>query len=134
MMRLANGGGLALAAIVLAIAACDRSDRTVPADAATAESELQELAGLIKLAAHEKKPPPRSVKDFDELSAANPPGVQAVDQGRIVYAFGKGYDAKSTAILAYEKDAATQGGFVLLQDGTVKRLTAVEFQSAPKAK
>jgi hypothetical protein len=39
----------------------------------------------------------------------------------------------SSAVLAYEKKAATEGGWVLMQDGKVKRMTASEFQAAPKA-
>jgi hypothetical protein len=37
-------------------------------------------------------------------------------------------------VVAYEKKVPTEGGHVLLQDGTVKQMTAAEFQSAPKAK
>ena len=38
--------------------------------------------------------------------------------------------ANTPTVLAHDKDAATQGGFVLLRDGTVKRMSAAEFQAA----
>ena len=34
---------------------------------------------------------------------------------------------------AYEKDAATAGGWVLMTNGTAKKVTAVEFASLLKA-
>ena len=37
------------------------------------------------------------------------------------------------AVVAYEKNAPTQGGYVLLSAGTVKKVSAAEFASAPKA-
>ena len=39
----------------------------------------------------------------------------------------------ATAVIAYEKDAPTQGGVVLTCDFTPQRMTAQEFQAAPKA-
>jgi hypothetical protein len=36
-------------------------------------------------------------------------------------------------VVAYEKKAETEDGWVLLQDGSVKRMTAAELQAAPKA-
>ena len=38
------------------------------------------------------------------------------------------------AILAYPKDAAGQGGYVVFVDGTLRKLSASEFAAAPKAK
>ena len=40
---------------------------------------------------------------------------------------------KGNAIVAYEKDAPTNGGWVMLQDGSLKQLSAGDFKSAPKA-
>lgn len=39
----------------------------------------------------------------------------------------------ANAILAYEKKTPTEGGAVLLRNGTVKEMTAAEFQAALKA-
>ena len=35
-------------------------------------------------------------------------------------------------MLAYHKDVPEKGGEVLMQDGTAKKMTAEEFQAAPK--
>jgi hypothetical protein len=36
-------------------------------------------------------------------------------------------------VLAYQKGVPTQGGFVLLSDGTIRPMSAADFQAAPKA-
>jgi hypothetical protein len=36
-------------------------------------------------------------------------------------------------VVAYQKGVPTDGGFVLLSAGTVKKMTADEFSTAPKA-
>lgn len=43
-------------------------------------------------------------------------------------------DGTTNTVLAYEKDAATMGGYCLFGDGVVKKLSAEEFASAKKAK
>lgn len=67
----------------------------------------------------------------------HPLGYQAVKAGEIVVVPGatmpgEGDKGGTTAIVAYEKDVPTQGGHVLLNNGTVKRMTADEFRTAPK--
>lgn len=42
-------------------------------------------------------------------------------------------EGTSNTILAFEKDAPAKGGLVLFGDGSVKKLTAGEFEKAPKA-
>jgi prepilin-type processing-associated H-X9-DG protein len=39
----------------------------------------------------------------------------------------------SNTILAHEANAQTNGGIVLMADGSVRQMTAAEFQAAPKA-
>jgi hypothetical protein len=58
----------------------------------------------------------------------------AIRSGDIVYYWGAGYVDGGDKVVAYEKKVPTEGGFVLLQDGKVKEMSASEFQSAPKAK
>jgi hypothetical protein len=47
---------------------------------------------------------------------------------------GEGQTGKDEEVLAYQKEVPAQGGYVLLSAGTVKKMSASEFQSAPKAK
>jgi hypothetical protein len=57
-----------------------------------------------------------------------------IRSGDLVYVWGAGYAAGGTELVAWEKAVPESGGYVLQQDGTVKQLSAGEFQSAPKAK
>jgi hypothetical protein len=62
-------------------------------------------------------------------------GYAAMNEGHVVVQWGAPLTpaaGAAPAVLAYEKDAPQQGGFVLFQDGTVKHLSAAEFQAAPK--
>jgi hypothetical protein len=40
----------------------------------------------------------------------------------------------NSAVLAHGKECGESGGWVLLRDGTVKEMSASEFQNAPKSK
>lgn len=83
---------------------------------------------------------PAKLADWTELKADAPKVYEAIEDGRYVVIWGVrllavANDAGlSNTILAYEKDAPNQGGGVLMADGSVKTMTAPEFQAAPKAK
>ena len=68
------------------------------------------------------------------MEPAFPEVVKLISGGQCVVVWGCGIKSGSSAVLAYGKDAETKGGPVLLQDGTVKSMTAAEFAAAPKAK
>ena len=60
-----------------------------------------------------------------------------VKQGEFVVAWSIGRattPGSAEQILVYEKKAPTDGGAVLLRDGTIKQVTAGEFAAAPKAR
>ena len=44
------------------------------------------------------------------------------------------WGAASTHVLAYERQGPEEGGAVLLQDGTIKQMTAAELQAALQAR
>ena len=58
--------------------------------------------------------------------------MRGINSNEIVYIYGTGFEAGSNKVVAYDKQAETAGGLVLLQDGTVKQMTADEFKAAPK--
>ena len=64
-----------------------------------------------------------------------PSGYKSVKEGTIIVVWGAPLQEGVTdKVLAYEKQVAESGGFVLMQDGkTVKKMTADEFKAAPKA-
>ena len=99
----------------------------------TRQEELTDLAELLREAAANKQKMPAKVADLEPHEPPHPVAVIAMQRGEVVYAWGVGLSA-GTGILAYEKGAERAGGWVLLQDGTVKQLSADEFKAAPKAK
>jgi hypothetical protein len=72
------------------------------------------------------------VSEFPEVS-------QALQNGDIVVYWNIRVPADllqqgtSNTVLAYEKDVPAKGGMVLMADGSVREMTAQEFQTAPKA-
>ena len=55
-------------------------------------------------------------------------------EGTLVYLWGATYAADIEKVAAHEKKVPAEGGWVLLQSGTVREMTADEFKAAPKAK
>lgn len=96
-------------------------------------TDLTELGDLLKTLAAEGKRPPAKPADLAELEPFMPTAAASLRSGEIVYLWGSGHAAGGTAVVAHEKKAPTDGGLVLLQDGSIKTLTADEFKAAPKA-
>jgi len=65
---------------------------------------------------------------------------KSIASGKYVVLWGvdtrKFLQARTAAetILAYERETPEQGGLVVTVNGTVKGMTAADFQAAPKAK
>jgi hypothetical protein len=89
---------------------------------------------LLKTLAEEGKKPPAKLAELDAVDAMLPVAGPAIRNGHIVYAWGAGYVSGGKNIIAYEAKTADEGGQVLLQDGTVKKMSADEFKKAEKAK
>lgn len=115
---------------------CGEATKT-PAQQPTSKERLEEVAQMLKIVAQDKKKPPNSVAELDPVEPLIPMTVQQIKNGEIVYIWGTtlstGPNASST-IIAHEKSAGTDGGWALMQDGTVKKLTAAEFATTSKAK
>ena len=95
---------------------------------------LTELGEMLKGLAAEGGKPPAKLAELEPVEPRIPVAGPAIRNGNIVYIWGAAYVAGGTQVVAYEKQAPEAGGYVLYQDGTVKKLSASEFQSAPKAK
>jgi hypothetical protein len=114
---------------------CDGAPK--PPLAPSAEEGIKELVNVYRYIEYSKLPLPRKPEDFNDHWDSMPTAFDRIKQGDYVVAWGVG---RSTApgvgsqILVYEKMVPTEGGVVLLRDGTVKQLTAEEFNAAPKAK
>jgi len=101
------------------------------------EEGLKELVGVYRYLEYSKLPAPRKPDDFNDHVDSMPNASERIKQGDYVIAWGVGRSTapgSATQILAHEKKAPTDGGFVLLRDGTVKQVSPAEFAAAPKAK
>jgi hypothetical protein len=124
--------------VVASVVGCS-SQRNEPGAQADKQNELQEVAELIRGTTGPGGKGPSKLNDFDRHRSASPRGYQAVKSGEVVVLWGGGIQGEGEAakgggeIAAYEKDVPTNGGYVLLTSGEVKKMTAAEFEAAPKA-
>lgn len=101
-------------------------------------NNLREVNDLLHAAAGTASKVPAKLADLERGRKLAPHGYEAVKSGNVVVLWGaplKGEEdvGKDEAVIAYEKNVPTEGGYVLLSAGTIKKMTAAEFQSALKA-
>jgi hypothetical protein len=98
------------------------------------EEKLKDLGVLIADFTAERKKPPQKLADLAEYEPSHIQGHKAVMDGEIVVRYGLVVDPAKpgSGIVAYEKDAATAGGWALYQDGSVKKATAAEIAAVKK--
>lgn len=94
---------------------------------------MEEFSAMLKQLPLDKRQPPTKMAEFEAVEPMVPSAGLLLKQKAIVYQWGQTLKEGSNAILVYEAKAETDGGWVLLQDGTVKKMTADEFKAAPKA-
>jgi hypothetical protein len=123
------------AAVVVAggLAGCSSSPDTARALVKERKDGLEELGLLLKSLTDEGRKPPDKLAALGPVEPMLPIAGPAIRNGDLIYIWGAGYVPGGTQVVAYEKRVTTESGFVLLQDGTVKEMTAAEFQGAPKA-
>jgi len=98
---------------------------------------LQEVNDLLHTSSAGGRPPAK-LADLQKQEQNFPKGYAAVKSGEVVVLWGtppqgEGQAGSNETVLAYEKAVPKEGGFVLLSAGTVKKMTADEFNAAPKA-
>jgi len=135
---MARGIPFALLFAILATAGCNTGDGPLaPADAEAnhRSSILGEVGEMLVLAKGDRAKPPSKLADLSRYEMGFPSGYERLKTRDIVLIWEAAIEAgASEKVLAYEKTAPESGGYVLMQDGTtVKKLTAEEFQAAPKA-
>jgi hypothetical protein len=80
--------------------------------------------------------PPSGLKEVLPSEQGYPAGINALRKGDVIVLWGAGLDRTSqgaATILAYEKKTPKEGGLALMQDISIRSMTADEFQTAPKA-
>ncbi len=92
---------------------------------------LLDLKEMLDTIASQKKPFPKGPADLAAWGPVFPAAEMNLNTKQIVYVWGSKIDsANPNDIIGYEKDAPEKGGFVLMQDGNVKKLTVDEFKAA----
>jgi hypothetical protein len=121
--------------VAMLLFGCGKNPEPVVEDG-FANSQLQDIWGFYQLHIAETKKPPTNLADVDKYATGFATGYDAVKAGDYVVHWGTsvGETANPSAILAYAKAAPTEGGLVLLCDGTIKKMTAEECKSGIKAK
>jgi hypothetical protein len=126
---------LLVGALALAAGGCGQATHEVTATDVR-NYELEEIRDMYKLYAEDKHRPPTQLAQLKQYEPGFSKGFEALQSGEVVVVWGA--DLSETAgkgVLAYGKDVPTKGGPVLLRDGTIKIMTAQEFQAAaPKSK
>jgi hypothetical protein len=128
---------LATATAISLLAGC--SLRPSGAAVAPDVTLLGDVNDLLRAASGASGHMPTKLADVERHKNMFPRGYEAVKSGNVVVlwgtpAQGEGDIGKaSEAVVAYEKQVPTEGGYVLLSAGSVKKMTAEEFAAAPKA-
>lgn len=101
---------------------------------------LHEVGGLIRSYSGEAGTGPKRVTDLAKFEHGYPLGYAAVRSGEVTVIWGATVagegeaDAAPAHVVAYESSTPTSGGWVLLQNGRAKEMSADEFRAAPRAK
>ncbi len=119
---------------------CGSASRQVPEEAAESQM-LVNLAENYRMYSIAKKQPPRGLADLNAMQAMVGSEIEEVRRGNIIVQWGAKLPdiseepglVASPEVLAYWKDVPEKGGYVLMLDRTVKKMTPEEFRAAPKS-
>ena len=119
---------LVLVAVICATAAVGGCGGTgAPQSQPPTDAEfMADVKQLIETYQQGKKKAPAKIADLEPLEPGNPSGFFKLNRGDVVYAWGVPIAPGGTRVLAHKKDAATAGGTVLREDGTVKEMQRCE--------
>jgi hypothetical protein len=113
----------------LFIAACGCGSNKSNPPVMTEKTELIDIFEAYNEYAKNHQKPPQKLDDLKKYEAVHDLGVRLLREGKYVAVWGL-TNRDADTVMAYAKDAATQGGAVLMADGTVKNMTADEVKAA----
>jgi hypothetical protein len=95
------------------------------------DAELKEIYECYQHHIKSEQKPPAKQADLvkRQYEGIYPNALDAVKKGKYIVIWSVA-DKGSGTVLAYEKDAPTQGGRVLMADGSVRTMSADEFKAA----
>jgi len=124
-----------------AFAGCPAGEGGTPDPEAGVKDALTEVGSMVCLYSGKSNRGPAKVADLSPYQDGCPAGFAAVKSGEVVVRWGKtmaGECESGTAdVIAYEKKAPAEGGYVLLHNGAEKKMGASDLASlgvAPAAK
>lgn len=95
---------------------------------------LRNLGLMYKMVSDALARPPKTIDELRKAEAQFPGGFSDIGENNVAIYLGASLsDGDPSDILAYDRVAPLQGGYVLTRDGGVKKLTAAEFKAAKKA-
>jgi hypothetical protein len=93
---------------------------------------LEDFAQFLKALPSDGVKPPKKLEEFLPREPMAPVAAEYLQNGKLVYFWGTDLKAGGQSVVAYEKGTDSTGGWVLLEDGKVKKMTSEEFAKAPK--
>ncbi|MFO0811081.1 MAG: hypothetical protein U0746_20820 [Gemmataceae bacterium] len=123
-----------VAATVVFVAALGCSKAPGPTSSADLEkSEMGDIYDCLVIYTKNQSKPPQQLSDLKKYEVTNGLAYRVLKEGKYVAVWGTP-PGDGKVVLAYHKDATTQGGAVLMGDGSMKTMTAADLQAALKAK
>ena len=127
----------ALAAVLLAglVLGCAKRPEFT-GEEGLASSQLHDIWGFYQLHQEQHKSPPSKLEDVEEYAIGYATGFDAVRAGDYVVQWGVALTEPGDAdsVLAYHRNVPVQGGLILMRNGSIKRVTAAEFQALAKGR
>jgi hypothetical protein len=125
--------------LALLAAGCGGSNQATTPDQAD-QIRLTQVGELCRQYQFMKKKPPQKLADLGLVQSMGANGYEALRSGDIVLLYSATLPdlkedpghVESSEILAYQKQVPESGGYVLLLNRTIKKMTAEEFKSAPR--
>jgi hypothetical protein len=100
-------------------------------DAELQKNELNDIYECYTEYIKNNKRPPQQLSELRKYEVMHGLAWRALSSGKFVGVWGLSSKDSGT-VLAYAKDAQTQGGAVLMADGSIKNMSADEAQAAIK--
>jgi hypothetical protein len=142
-VRSGRVAGLVVGALFLVAVApgCGGSPQQAELDTSAEAQGLKNLGKMYRIVSESLKRPPKTINELRKAEAQVPGGFNSIGETNVgIYfdvqmadASGKPGAETSEAVLAYDRMVPMQGGFVLMLDGSVRRISASEFKTAKKA-
>lgn len=138
-MTVLHPASAACLVVLIALTGCSSNSSSDSSSGGFTPSDaLQEVGNMLRDYQATNGQPAGRVADLVTYENLYAIGFQALKAGDVVVIWGSPMAGEGggsgETVVAYEKTVPESGGAVLLENGTLKSMSASEFASAPKAK